>query len=217
MNKKHSGVFITIEGGEGAGKTTLIRRLEQALVALDYKLLVTREPGDTELGKQIRSTLLHSGSVVDPLAETLLFLADRAQHIHEALRPSLQSGVMVLCDRFNDSTIAYQGVGRGLGLDFVQNWCHSICGDILPDLTLLLDLDPAKGLTRVKIERNTLDSIEAEDLTFHKKIREAFLLLAKRDPARFEIIDASASLDEVFENSLQAILKRMLSYGQCHV
>src|SRR6187431_1687241 len=148
------GIFITIEGGEGAGKTTLIESLYQHLLGLGREVLKTREPGGTPLGEEIRKILLHSTGPVSPYAELSLFLASRAQHISELIAPALAAGKVVLCDRFNDSTIAYQGMARGLGMEEVAAVCRFICAGLEPQLTLYLDIDPAVGLSRAKKSRS---------------------------------------------------------------
>lgn len=206
--------FITIEGGEGAGKTTLIDHLEKLLTASGIEVLKTREPGGTYFGEQIRGLLLSpSDSIkIGKKAELLLFLAARAEHIEQIIAPALASGKVVICDRFNDSTIAYQGRGRGLGMSFVKSLCDTICGKILPDLTFYLDVDPKIGIERTKnvTKENsvsgTLDRIEKEKLEFHETIRQAFISIAENEPQRFYSINANQLQNEVW-NDVFAILK----------
>lgn len=197
--------FITFEGGEGAGKTSLINHLQKQLELWGYSVLKTREPGGTPLGEQIRNWLLsHSDAKVCDQAELHLFLAARAQHIKEVIAPALKSSKIVLCDRFNDSTIAYQGVARGLGVEYVKRMCLNTCGPTLPDLTLYLDVDPREGLSRTKRTHKEhaadgdMDRIESEQLQFHINVRKAFIDLSKAEPERLYIVDANQSQSSVF-------------------
>jgi dTMP kinase len=198
-------MFITLEGGEGAGKTTLLKRLATALEQAGRPLLVTHEPGATDLGKQIRQLLLHGASVPDPMAELCLFLADRAQHLSEVIRPALERGAIVLCDRFCDSTIAYQGGGRQLGIETVAHMCQLVCGATQPNLTLLLDVDPELGRTRLRQRSPTSDRLEGEALAFHKRVRSVFLDLARRESGRIHVINADQSPDQVFLQAWAAL------------
>jgi dTMP kinase len=193
------GLFITFEGGDGAGKTTLIDKLHHFLENRGYDVLKTRAPGGTEVGREIRNLLLHrQDSHLFKRAELLLFLADRAQHVEELIAPSLKKGKIVLCDRFNDSTIAYQGGARGLSADLVRNLCEFACQGLEPDLTLYLDLDPKTGFERARKAGMVKDRIESETLRFHRKIRTSFRKIAKSDPKRFIMIDASQTPEEVY-------------------
>ncbi len=195
-------LFITFEGGEGAGKTTLIQQIVHELSSRKLPLITTREPGGTPLGEEIRRLLLEP-STLSPYAELSLFLASRAQHIAQVIRPALAEHKIVLCDRFNDSTIAYQGAARGLGVEKVSEFCSFISQHLEPDLTFYLDLDPHIGLTR--IEQRSKDRIEAETLSFHIAIRQAFHDLAKRHPHRLRLLDASKSPAEVFEDAMETV------------
>jgi dTMP kinase len=195
--------FITLEGGEGAGKTTLRRRLEEALSNLELSSLgrpvvVTHEPGSTELGKQIRQLILTSQVPVTPMAELCLFLADRAQHLEEVIRPALARGAIVLCDRFCDSTIAYQGAGRQLRVETVTHLCQQVCGPTQPKLTLYLDIDPEIGLARSRRRSPDADRMEKETWDFHKRVRAAFLDLARREHTRIEVLNAEQTPEQVF-------------------
>ena len=196
-------MFITFEGGEGAGKTTLIIQIAKTLSSKGKSVLVTREPGGTELGEAIREMLLHHKSPISPYAELSLFLASRAQHVSNVIRPALASGKIVLCDRFNDSSIAYQGLARGLGMKETASFCHFI-SQIEPDLTLYLDLDPEEGLRRAKKTRPQ-DRIEAEEVSFHKKIREGYLLIHQAHPERVHLLDASQDPQTVFTQAISLI------------
>lgn len=200
MTKK--GFFITFEGGEGAGKTTLIEEVSRQLISDGHQIVRTREPGGTSLGERIRQILLHSDQTMSAYAELALFLASRAQHLQELILPALTEGKTVLCDRFNDSSIAYQGVARGLGAQKVASVCSFFSQGIEPNLTLYLDIDPELGLSRVLRGK---DRIEMEDLRFHQKIREGYHLLQRQYPHRFHSLDASLTLEQVFQAAMQQI------------
>lgn len=206
MSKLAYPLFVTIEGGEGAGKTTLLSRLESTLWQRDYAVTVTREPGGTPLGAAIRTWLLQEKreAPIAHMAELLLFLADRAQHLQEVIRPDLEKNRIVICDRFNDSTIAYQGVARGLGMALVERLCEQVCEGIVPDLTFYLDIDPAIGIDRARKTR-ILDPIEREKMTFHDKIREGFLKLAALYPERIKVIDAGQPPEQVYQQCLSLL------------
>ncbi len=200
------GLLITFEGGEGAGKSTLMERLFATLKAKGLDLIKTRAPGGTQVGSVIRNLLLNRDqAVLAARAELFLFLADRAEHVEEVIRPALKKGQIVLCDRFNDSTVAYQGAARGLGEDEVRKFCTFACNGVEPNLTLYLDLDPQIGLKRLKQVKDGKDKIETETLLFHQKIRKAFQQIAAREPGRFRILDASRTADEVLESALKSI------------
>lgn len=208
--------FITFEGGEGAGKTTLIKICEDTLRSWGYEVVKTREPGGSLLGNEIRNWLLtrNENIKIGDKAELLMFLAARAQHIEELIAPAIAKGKIVLCDRFNDSTIAYQGVGRGLGLDFVKNLCLTVCGKTLPDLTFFLDVDPLLGLKRTKrtakehSAAGEVDRIESEKIEFHQQVRKAFADIAAAEPTRFITIDASKVLPEVIQSCKRVLASR---------
>lgn len=205
------GYFITFEGGDGAGKTTLIEKLSSTLRAKGSDLVLTRAPGGTPAGKVIRELVLHSEDPLAPRAELLLFLADRAQQVEKVILPALAQGKTVLCDRYNESTIAYQGVARGLDLPFVKAMCSFATKGLMPDLTLYLDIDPAVGLERVKKEKGKADQIEKEDLSFHAAIRRTYHKLAMEEAPRMQIIDASRSPEEVFSHALRYIEERLFA------
>lgn len=198
VNLKAKALFITFEGGEGAGKTTLIESLARHLTKSGFNVLKTREPGGTQIGEQVRSLLLEKrDEAISPHAELCLFLASRAQHVFQIVKPALDAGKIVLCDRFNDSSVAYQGIARGLGKTQVASTCDFISQGLKPDLTFYLDIDPSIGLSRVKKSRSQ-DRIEEEGLSFHEKIRAAYLELSKEEPDRIRRLDASLSSQEVF-------------------
>lgn len=208
-------MFITVEGGEGAGKSTLIDRLEEELTAQGQSVVKTREPGGTALGNAIRQWLLGDQVSIGKKAELLLFLAARAQNIEECIQPALNAGKTVLCDRFNDSTIAYQGSGRDLGPSEVQELCDITCAGLNPGLTLFLDVDPDVGLERTKhlskeeAAAGAVDRIESEKRQFHHDVREGFLALAQQNPNRIRVIDANQSQEAVMTEALQAIREKL--------
>ncbi len=203
--KSHKSWLITVEGGEGVGKTTLIQGLEKELTKQQYPVIMTREPGSTALGEALREIVLHKKCKISAQAELLLFLSARAQHLEEVIRPALKSGKLVLCDRFNDSTIVYQGIARELGEDKVREWCQLICAEIEPDLTLLLDLDPLAGKERLLQQRHAMDRIEQEQQLFHQKIRQGFLKIAQAEPNRLKVLNANQSIEVILELSLKYI------------
>ena len=197
--------FITLEGIEGSGKTTQIARLARFLEDRGFACVTTRQPGGTLIGESIRSILLDPANrALEPNAELLLYMADRAQHIHELIRPSLQAGKTVVCDRYYDATLVYQGYARGLGLELIQNLHHLLFSDLKPDVTLLLDLPPQLGLKRAwkqlsSGQRSGEESrFEAEKIAFHEKVRAGYLELARLEPDRIRVIDASPPPDQVF-------------------
>ncbi|MBV9851347.1 MAG: dTMP kinase [Armatimonadetes bacterium] len=189
-------MFITFEGVEGSGKTTQIARLAARLRAEGRQdVLTTREPGDGPLGQELRRLVLDPpmGVDVDPLAELLILLADRAQHVARTIRPHLDGNGSVLCDRYADSSLAYQGYGRGLDLAEIERLNAYATRGLTPDLTVLLDLDPAVGLARQRARTR----MEKEALAFHQRVRDGFLDIAARAPSRFLILDAAQSADAV--------------------
>lgn len=204
------GRFITFEGGEGCGKSTQVKRLAAALEAKGVKVLLTREPGGTRLAEMIR-TLLKDEAEDPPVdrAELLLFLAARAQLVRNVIRPALDAGTWVLSDRFSDSTIAYQGYGRGLPVDFVKAANDFACEGLAPDLTLLLDVEPSVAAQRMRgreaATNTSADRIERAGEDFHARLRQGFLELAAANPSRIVTIDASGTPDEVARKILLAL------------
>ena len=182
------GYFISMEGIEGCGKSTQARRLAKRLREDGHKALLTFEPGGTPIGRAIRGSLLNSRRKVSALAEWLLFEADRAQHVKEVIVPALRRGMVVICDRYSDSSRAYQGFGRGLGLAQVDRVDRLATGGVKPNLTILLDLPVREGLARAR-KRGGLTRIDRERLRFHERIRSAFLVLATREPKRIRVVD----------------------------
>lgn len=187
------GRFITFEGPEGSGKTTQLKILAERLRAEGHDVVETQEPGGTGIGRQIRAILLDPASTaLRPTAELLLMFASRAQNVDEVILPALAAGKIVLCDRFTDSTLAYQGAGRGLGLDVVYDLDRIACRGLVPHLTLLIDIDTATGLGRAKQTR-----MEQQPIAFHRVVREAFLQLASDEFKRIRLIDGARDLDTV--------------------
>jgi len=221
------GVFITLEGGEGVGKTTQQTLLVERLRQSGYDCLCTREPGGTALGEALRDLLLHgdlkggrccvadpsvAAPVADPwspLAELLLYAADRAEHVQKCIFPALAAGQVVVCDRFTDSTLAYQGYGRGLDLEKIRQLNHLATGGLQPHLTLWLDLPPEVGLARTGIA----DRLEQERLEFHRRVHQGFQALAAAEPQRIVRIDADGSTTEVADRIWSAV-SRVLVSGQ---
>ncbi|MCS7273285.1 MAG: dTMP kinase [Fimbriimonadales bacterium] len=191
--------FITFEGIEGAGKTTLAQHLAQWLQAQGVPVLLTREPGGSPMGASLRSVLLHA--TIDPYTELFLFLADRREHTLRVILPALQAGTWVLCDRYADSTLVYQGYGRGLDLALIRQLNAIATSGLTPDLTVLIDLPVELALARA----NTPTRFEAESRTFHQRIREGYLQEAARAPERFLILDGQAPLAQLLEQVRQAL------------
>ena len=188
---RHPGLFITFEGGDGAGKTTQARLLEEWLTGAGRTVLRTREPGGTEVGMLIRDIVLHHRGEVAPRAEALLYAADRAHHVETVVRPALERGDAVIQDRYLDSSIAYQGAGRVLGRDEVRDLSLWATAGLLPHLTVLLDLDPASARARLDADDKPFDRLESEREAFHVRVRDEFLALAAAEPDRFLVLDAA--------------------------
>lgn len=186
------GMFVTVEGVEGSGKTTVTQLLAERLRQKGLNVLVTAEPGDTPLGQHIRKLLTDFGERT-AWAEAFLFLADRAEHVAKVIRPALERGEIVLCDRFTDSTIAYQAFGLGLPLEALTELNRVATNGLVPDLTLLLDIDPELGLQRVRDKT----VFELRDLHFHQRVRWGYLWLARKEPNRIKVLDASLPLEVV--------------------
>lgn len=188
-----SGYFIAFEGGDGAGKSTQVRRVAAALEAAGREVVLTRQPGGTSLGAALRDLVLH-GEAITPRAEALVFAADKAQHVAEVILPSLARAAVVITDRYTDSSVAYQGAGRSLGAQEVADLQEWAVGGLTPDLTVLVDVDPAEGRRR---RGGSHDRMESEADAFHAAVRAHFLAMAEAAPQRYLVVDGSASVDEI--------------------
>ncbi len=204
-------MFITLEGPEGSGKTTAVEAAVKKLQELGYEVIRTREPGGTQIAEQIRNVILDKGNTaMDPRTEALLYAASRRQHLVEKVWPALKEGKIVICDRYLDSSLAYQGGARGLGIDEVLNINLFATENTWPNLTLLFDLAPEVGLARISSNSDReVNRLDLEKLEFHNKVRNTFLDLAKRYPDRYVIIDASKSREEVAKATMEAIMSRL--------
>lgn len=203
-------MFITLEGPEGSGKTSQIPALAAYLCAAGYDVLVTREPGGTAVGDQIREILMNLKNVsIIPRTEILLFLAARAQHVDEVIRPSLAAGKVVLCDRFGDSTLAYQGFGHRTDLETLQALLAFSTGGLKPDLTLLVDVPVETGMARKRNNSSEWNRLDAYALAFHERVRQGYFALAEAEPERWIIIDATKDKDNVQQAMRKAVLTRL--------
>lgn len=206
-----AGKLITFEGGEGAGKSTQLLRLSRSLEAEGSRVLRLREPGGTVLGERMRDLLKDPASVIAPVAESLLFVACRAQLVGEVIAPQLQAGAVVLCDRFIDSTVAYQSGGRGLDRSLIESANRFACGSVRPDLTILLDLDPSRGLGRASLrDQGKADRFEVLGEDFHRKVRATYHALAEAEPTRFFIVDAEQEPGKIAELIWHEVQRRFV-------
>lgn len=208
-----NGIFITIEGPDGSGKTTIINMLAENLAGQGFDVLATREPGGIEIAEQIRKVILDTNNTaMDSRTEALLYAAARRQHLAEKVKPALDAGKIVLCDRFVDSSLAYQGYARGLGIDEVFSINKFAIEDMMPQLTLYFDLSPELGLERInKNKGREVNRLDLENLDFHKKVQEGYMILAERFSDRIVKVDASRELEEVYkeaESKIKAQLNR---------
>ncbi len=205
-----TGAFITFEGGEGSGKSTQLVLLWEAFKSAGIPSVKTREPGGTESAERVR-TLLVSGKsdAWDPVAETLLFYAARMEHVNRLVKPAMQDGKTVLCDRFSDSTLVYQGVGKGLTETYVQSLHHLLLGNFAPNLTFILDIDPETGLKRASARAGGETRFEGMDIAFHRQIRAGFLDIARREPGRCLVIDADDDMFDLHERIVDAVNRRL--------
>lgn len=201
-------LFIAFEGGEGSGKSSQIGRLADTLRQDGHDVFATHEPGATSVGKAIRELVLETDEQITPRSEALLFAADRAHHVETEIKPSLAAGRIVLCDRYIDSSIAYQGAGRTLPTAAVARLSEWATGRLLPDLTVLLDIDPEHGLGRAQ-KRRDFDRLEREQLDFHERVRQGFLRLAHANPHRYLVLDGTRSVDELSQDIATEVRKRL--------
>ncbi|MDA7566046.1 dTMP kinase [Pontimonas sp.] len=200
-----AGLFVTFEGGDASGKTTQIGLLADWLKAQGRTVLVTREPGGSDLGNELRDIVLHRRGFIAPRAEALIYAADRAHHVHEVVRPALERGEVVLQDRYLDSSVAYQGAGRVLDPTEVKEVSVWATEGLMPDVTVLLDVPADIGLKRQASEERAYDRLEAEALEFHERVRDSYLAIAQENPERVVVIDGTAAIDEVH----RAVLERV--------
>ncbi|MGG4202234.1 dTMP kinase [Peribacillus frigoritolerans] len=209
------GIFITMEGPEGAGKTTITQMLGKALQQEGYQVLLTREPGGVPISEQIREVILNKdNTAMDSRTEALLYAAARRQHLVEVVMPELERGGIVLCDRFIDSSLAYQGYARGLDIEEVYNINKFAIGDMMPDATLFFDIDPEEGLRRIQSNgEREVNRLDLEALDFHKKVCEGYQFIINRWKERFIIVDAGRSIDEVFEETKAGLLDFLAKAG----
>ena len=198
------GLFITFEGADGSGKTTQLNKVKEFLLEEGYDVIITREPGALDIGQKIRNILLHNEGFVSDRCEMFLFLADRSQHIDALIKPSIDNGKIVLCDRHTDSTIAYQGYGRGQNINLLKELNNIAVNGIMPDLTLLYDVSAQTAQERIGNEK---DRMESAGLIFYEKVRNGYIELQKENPARIKLISANRTIDEVFEDTKKNIVK----------
>lgn len=202
-------MFITLEGPEGGGKTSQVQHLAKYLRAENFNVLITREPGGSPIGDQIRQVIMElKNTAMDPHTEFLLFSASRAQHVAEVIRPGLEAGQIVISDRFYDSSLAYQGYGQGLPLETLKEITYFATDGLSPDLTLLLDLPVAEGLRRREADGNW-NRMDAYDINFHRQVRRGYLKLAAEDPQRWVVLSAEQSFDALQEEIRRTVLARL--------
>lgn len=208
---KVQGHFITLEGGEGSGKTTVLDLIYKELSDLGYSVLVTREPGGIPIAEYIREIILNPNNTqMEKRTEALLYAAARRQHLIEVIVPALERGQVVLCDRFIDSSLVYQGYARGIGMEEVMAINHFAIGDLFPELTLFFDLEPEEGLARIaQNENREKNRLDLEKLNFHKKVYEGYHLLLNKYPDRIKRIDAKKSIPEVTSETVEKILNKL--------
>jgi dTMP kinase len=203
----HPGVFVVLEGGDGVGKSTQADLLVSWLAEQGHDVVRTHEPGDSPIGRQVRALLLSTASDgLSPHAEALLYAADRAEHVHARVRPALRRGAVVVCDRYVDSSVAYQGVGRRLGVERIEQISRWATDDLRPDLTVVLDLEPEAAQRRSTVPA---DRLESEPLAFHAEVRQAFLDLAARDRDHYVVLDAGRPIDDV-QDAIREAVRRLL-------
>lgn len=208
MTTGRKGRFITVEGGEGAGKSTVLALIRDELLRRGLDVLLTREPGGIDIAEQIRNIILNPAHTqMDIRTEALLYAAARRQHLTEKVKPALEAGRIVLCDRFIDSSLAYQGHARGIGIEAVYKINRFAVEDCMPDLTLLFDVSPQVGLARINAAKGReVNRLDLEDLRFHERVREGYQLAVQLDPQRFVVIDAEQPVEKVYEAALAAVL-----------
>ncbi len=207
-----AGVFITFEGIDGSGKSTQLRMLASELRLRGREVVATREPGGTPLGGLLRQVVLEAEEQVDPMAELLIFAADRAQHVRALVRPAVETGHVVLSDRYADATVAYQGAGRGFPPELIDEVVALATGGLMPDLTLVFDLTVEESLRRGD-SRKKQDRIDSEEAAFHTRVRDAYLKIAASDPERVRIIDANGSVQETHSQVMRLVIPFLEARG----
>ncbi|UCZ53289.1 dTMP kinase [Bacillus shivajii] len=200
-------VFITFEGGEGAGKTTVLQSVKEQLINQGYEVIATREPGGSVIAEKVRDVILNPDHTeMDERTEALLYAAARRQHLVETVTPKLDEGCIVLCDRFIDSSLVYQGVARGIGVEEVRQMNLFATGGLMPDLTCYVDIEPEVGLKRIEEHKGReYNRLDQEKIDFHLMVRDAYLTLAKQEPIRIQTIDGAQPLDEVVDRTMKVI------------
>ena len=202
--------FITFEGGEGSGKTTLIELLVKDLEKKGIKTFKTREPGGSKISEEIRNIILNKENTeMDYKTEALLYASSRRQHLVEIVNPAIEQGYLVICDRYLDSSLAYQGYARGLGIDEVYDINLYATSGVLPDLTILIDQDPKVGLARIKKNDRDTDRLDVETITFHENVRKGYLEVANRFPERIKIVNGERTIDEVYKDVLKIVIEKL--------
>lgn len=202
--------FITIEGGEGSGKTSVIIKLIDELNKRGYQTLSTREPGGSKIAEEIREVILNvENTNMDYMTEALLYAASRRQHLEEVVKPAIKDGKLVICDRYVDSSLAYQGHARGLGIDNVYEVNMYATGGFMPDLTIFIDVPPEVGLSRIKKNNRSVDRLDLEKMNFHNLVHEGYLKVYERFPERIVRIDGNKPIDEVYEDLLKIIDQKL--------
>jgi len=203
-------MFITLEGPEGSGKTSHCPELAEAIRAAGYEVVLTREPGGTEIGNEIRSTLLNlKNTEMHPTTEILLFQASRAQLVNQVIRPALAEGKVVICDRYADSTLAYQGYGHQTDLEALVQIVDFATGGLKPDLTVLMDLEIETGLKRRSSDDENWNRLDAKEVAFHQRVRDGYHMMAAEEPARWVTVDAAQDLDGVLKDLIKVVLERL--------
>lgn len=205
-----SGYFITFEGTDGSGKTSIIKKLQEKLSVHGYAITTTREPGGSPISEQIRTVILAvDNKAMDGVTEALLYAASRRQHVQEVIAPALAAGKLILCDRYLDSSLAYQGYARGVGIDKVYALNALAIGEYLPDLTILIDIPVAVGLARIEANNRPQDRLDLESRNFHEAVRAGYLAVQEKYPDRIVLVDGVGTLAEVVERVYQVIIRRL--------